>query len=107
MENRWSPRFFKKLDLVIDYAPIGLLRATTLDISEHGMFINTGLIQLAPEEIIELTFNDFTSKQESRRQVSANVIHSNSIGAGIQFIDYSLDSILIPDSDLLRRAASF
>ena len=107
MENRWSPRFFKRLDLVIHYGPLGLLRATTLDISKYGMFIQTGLIQLVPEEIIQLTFSDATSSSDTSSQISASVIHSNSIGAGIQFIDYSLDDFLAPELNPFKQAASF
>ncbi|MDX1811027.1 MAG: PilZ domain-containing protein [Gammaproteobacteria bacterium] len=107
MENRWVERTPIQLDLVIYYGPIGLIRAQTKDISANGMYVNTGLISLAPDEQIKITLSYATAVDKVTCQMTGQVIHSDSDGAGIAFIDSpikDLDYVLKPP---LSRSASY
>jgi len=107
MENRWSQRTPLELNLVIHYAPLGLIRATTKDVSSTGMFIDTGRIILSPEETIELSFSLPSSRDLHTYTVPASVVHSSAQGSGIEFVNCKLDDFDLFNNLPIRKAASY
>lgn len=107
MENRWSQRTPMQLNLIIHYGPLGLIRATSKDVSAKGMFIETGRIVLSPDETIELTFSYPSTIEGVTYSLPANIVHSSEQGSGIEFINRTLEELEADISDSLKRVASY
>jgi len=88
MENRWNQRHLIKINVMIYYGPLGLIRGVARDISSQGMFVESGRIILANEELIQVSFQYPDLYDEKSFSIPAHVIHSNQKGAGLKFQNY-------------------
>jgi len=88
MENRWNQRHLTKINVMIYYGPLGLIRGIARDISSHGMFVESGRIILSNEELIQVSFQYPDLYDENKFSIPAHVIHSNQKGAGLKFLNY-------------------
>ena len=88
MENRWNERQLIRLNVMIYYGPLGLIRGTARDISSHGMFIESGRIILSNEELIQISFQYPDHNENKSFSIPAHVVHSNKRGAGLKFLNY-------------------
>jgi len=88
MENRWNKRQLIRLNVMIYYGPLGLISGISRDLSSTGMFVETGRIVLASDEIIDLSFHYSDGIEDKYYSIPANVVHSSSKGAGLQFLNY-------------------
>ena len=90
MENRWFQRTPAKINVMIQYAPLGLVTGVTRDISCLGMYIQTNSIILSCEENVDITFRYPDEESGELFSLEAEIVHSNEKGAGIQFLDFQL-----------------
>ena len=56
LEHRYSPRRQVNLEVLINYPALGSLRAAVRDISNDGLFVETGPIRLPIHQRVEITF---------------------------------------------------
>jgi len=90
MENRWFQRTPANINVMIQYAPLGLVSAITKDISCLGMYVNTNSIILSCAEQVDITFRYPDNEHGEQFMLEAEIVHSNENGAGIQFLDFQL-----------------
>lgn len=88
MENRWNERHLIKINVVIYYGPLGLIRGTARDISSQGMFIESGRIILSSDELIQVSFQYPDLDEDKDFSIPAHVVHSSRRGAGLKFLNY-------------------
>lgn len=97
MENRWFQRTPAKINVTIQYAPLGLVSGVTRDISCLGMYIHTNSIILSCQENVDITFRYPDNDDGDLYSVEAEIVHSDENGAGVQFIDFQL---MLPTGNL-------
>lgn len=90
MNNRWSKRTPIKLHVVLHYSPLGLVMGKVRDICTHGMFVETGMVTLPPNETISISFIDPLSEKRHVVNIDADVRHVEYNGVGIRFKDFVL-----------------
>ncbi len=90
MENRWLQRTPARINVMIQYAPLGLVAGITKDISCLGMYIHTNSIVLSCEESVGITFRFPNNEYGELLFLQAEIVHSNTHGAGLQFLDFQL-----------------
>jgi len=97
MENRWFQRTPARINVMVQYAPLGLVTGVSRDISCLGMYIRTHSIILSCEETVDLTFRYPDNENGELFSLEAEIVHSGENGAGLQFIDFQL---LLPSGQL-------
>lgn len=85
MEHRWSPRKPVKMDVFINYQPLGLVRGEAKDVSLEGMFVETGRVTLPKNEEVDITFAVKNDHEKRILHMGAFVVHSSQKGAGLMF----------------------
>ncbi len=106
MEYRWNPRTEIKLDVVLHYPPLGLVRATSKDMSLQGMYVQTGRIVLHKNEIVTVAFSYQGEEGKQLIKTDANVVRIGKDGAGLMFRDFLLDLPEIETNDYLKIVAN-
>ncbi|MDH5259649.1 MAG: PilZ domain-containing protein [Gammaproteobacteria bacterium] len=96
MENRWFQRTPAKINVMIHYAPLGLVSGVTKDISCLGMYIHTNSIILSCEESVDISFRYPDNEFGKSFSLEAEIVHSDENGAGLQFLDFQL---MLPSGD--------
>lgn len=92
------------IDVILSYAPLGLVRATSSDIHLDGMIVDTGSVSLARNAQVEvnLTLSGRESRRPQNCRISAQVVDSIEGGAYLLFDQYD-DIILAGLKDLPQR----
>ena len=90
MENRWFQRTPARINVMIQYAPLGLVSGVSKDISCLGMYIHTRSIILSCEESVDVSFRFPDDESGELFSLEAEIVHSDEQGAGIQFLDFQL-----------------
>lgn len=90
MENRWFQRTPARINVMIQYAPLGLVSGVTENISCLGMYIHTNSIILSCEENVDLSFRFPDNADGELFSIEAEIVHSDEKGAGLQFMDFQL-----------------
>ncbi len=110
MENRWSERTPLEISLMVYFAPVGLIRATSKDVSANGMSIDTGRIALASDETIEVTFVYPVSIEGVSLTLTAHVVYSSDNGSGVEFLNHTfeaLDAINPSNQSSMKKTATY
>jgi len=106
MENR---RFDgdRRLDVMLAYGPLGLVRATARELHLGGMIVDTGAVTLSEQTEVEVSFTHRHKNEFVTHHISAIVIDVHRGGATLAFRDYArttlqllrdlLDGRRIPD----------
>jgi hypothetical protein len=89
MDLRSSIRKPIAINVVLFYKGIRILRSHTGDISEHGMFINTGPIAFPLKSPVEVAFTIDNGSTRRRIRIKATVVHNNSEGIGVEFLTHN------------------
>ncbi len=76
VDHRWSERLPLRIDVVMQYDALGLVSGKTRDISNDGMFVETGIIRLFPNDSLILTFADPLQEDGTLVTVAAVVRHA-------------------------------
>ncbi len=111
MEHRWSPRKAVKMDVFINYRPLGLVRGETRDISLEGMFVETGRIALPKNEAVDISFTLQHEKEAGVHHLGAYVVHSSDKGVGLMFRDFqssvfrALEDVIFDNEDHREHAS--
>lgn len=90
MDNRWFQRTPARINVMIKYAPLGLVCGVTKDISCLGMYVHTNSIILSCEESVDISFSYPDNQHGELFSVEAEIVHSDENGAGLQFMDFQL-----------------
>lgn len=90
---RQDSRFELRLDVMLHYRPLGLLRARTRNVSLEGMFVEMGQIMLPKNVDVEITFSLPGTGRLQPHQLHARVVHSGRDGAGLAFLNYNLSTL--------------
>lgn len=90
MQNRQFPRTEYSIPVVLYYAPLGLVRGTSTDISRCGMRIDTGIVSLAPNAEVNICFVYNTTENRQVFRFNGQVMHNSDTGTGLQFNDINL-----------------
>ena len=86
MEHRLSLRTPLNINVAIYYNGLGLLRGRSLDVSRHGMFVNTGPMVLPLHAIVDVAFPLESGKGSGTPQrTPAMVVRLSSEGMGLMF----------------------
>ena len=98
MEHRLSLRTPLSMNVAIYYNGLGLLRGRSLDISRHGMFVETGTMVLPLHAFVDVAFPLESGKRSNTPQKTpAMVVRLTNEGAGLMFsrevnaLSYGLD----------------
>jgi len=86
MEHRLSFRTPLLMNVAIYYNGLGLLRARSLDVSRHGMFVDTGAMTLPLYAMVDVAFpleNGIRSTPPQR--TPAMVVRCAEQGVGLMF----------------------
>jgi len=90
MENRWFQRAPAEVNVMIQYAPLGLVSAVSKNISCLGMYVQTNSIILSCEENVDISFRYPDNENGQHFTLEAEIIHSGIHGAGLHFVDFQL-----------------
>jgi len=93
VDHRWSERLPLRIDVVMQYDALGLVSGKTRDISNDGMFVETGIIRLFPNDSLILTFADPLQEDGTLVTVAAVVRHATEDGVGLQLDGFRFNSI--------------
>jgi len=88
MEKRCFERNPLQVHVLMHYGPLGLINGVTKNISNHGMFVETGRIILSNDTSIELSFRYPDQFEGNIYTLDAHIVHATVKGAGLQFIDF-------------------
>jgi len=75
--------------LMLSYGPLGLVRATLLDLNEHGMTVDTGAITLADGVEVEIAFTQNHHNEYITHRLLALVKRSFQGGAELMFSSFA------------------
>ncbi len=76
MPNRAKP-LPDRVHLILNYRPLGLVRATAVTLQEKEMVVDTGCILLPPHAEVEVTCSYCANGQNHVHRLSAEVISVN------------------------------
>ncbi len=93
VDHRWSERQPLRIDVVMQYDALGLISGKTRDISHDGMFVETGIIRLFPNDSLILTFANPLKEDGSLVTVAATVRHAAKDGVGLQLDGFRFNPI--------------
>jgi len=86
MEHRLSSRTPLNTNIVIYYNGLGLLQARSIDISRHGMLVDTGQMNLPLYAMVDLAFPlDSGKLNTSPQRTPAMVVRLAVEGIGLMF----------------------
>lgn len=100
MEHRLSFRTPLMMNVAIYYNGLGLLRGRSLDVSRHGMFVNTGAMSLPLYAMVDVAFPLNNGKNSNPPQrTPAMVVRCAEQGVGLMFAnEITADEVLITSS---------
>jgi PilZ domain len=86
MEHRLSSRIPLNTNIVIYYNGLGLLQARSIDVSRHGMLVDTGQMNLPLYAMVDLAFPlDSGKLNTSPQRTPAMVVRLAAEGVGLMF----------------------
>lgn len=77
------------MHLMLSYGPLGLVRATLLELHSEGMIIDTGAITLTSGAEVEVAFTQTHHHEHITHRLLALVKHSFQGGAELAFSSYA------------------
>lgn len=87
MEHRCSLRRPMKVDIVLNYRSLGLVRGRSRDVGMGGMFVETGRIQIPVNAMVDVSVMLDTADGACAFHAEAIVVHTNKGGIGMMFSD--------------------
>ena len=78
--------------VMLNYGPLGLVRAVTRDVRLDGMTVDTGVIRLTRNTDVEVTFSVRRNNRFQVHRVDASVAGAAPGGAQLLFRDYGRDT---------------
>lgn len=81
--------------LILNYRPLGLVRATASQLDTDGLTVDTGCILLPPHSAVEITLSFRDAGRSHVRRLAAEVTSSGSAGTRLRFIDPDPESVAI------------
>ena len=86
MEHRLSLRTPLTMNVVIYYNGLGLLQARSIDVSRHGMLVDTGQMTLPLHAVVDVAFPLDSGKRAAPPQrTPAMVVRLADEGIGLMF----------------------
>ncbi len=101
-EQRRHPRQAVRLPVFLHYPPLGIIRATTQDVSLEGMFVETGPLSVPRGAEVEVSLP--LEGAFGTYRLRARVVHSRRGGVGLVLHSATVDTIQALDR-WLRAAA--
>ena len=85
MEHRLSFRTPLSVNVAIYYNGLGLLRGCSLDVSRHGMFVDTGAMTLPLHAMVDVAFPLERGYSSPPRSTPTMVVRLTDKGVGLMF----------------------
>ena len=86
MEHRLSLRTQLTMNVVIYYNGLGLLQARSIDVSRHGMLVDTGQMSIPLHAIVDVAFPlDSGKRAPIPQRTPAMVVRHAEDGIGLMF----------------------
>ncbi len=85
MEHRLSERTVLDTHVAIYYNSLGLLQAKAINLSRHGMLVNTGRLSLPLHALIEVAFPLVKGVRKQPLRTKAMVVRVGRNGIGLMF----------------------
>ncbi len=87
MEHRYSLRRPMKVDIVMNYRRLGLVRGRSCNVGMGGMYVETGRIQIPVNAMVDVSVLLDTVDGACAFQTEAIVVHMSEGGVGLMFSD--------------------
>jgi len=92
VENRKNNRKIMQIGVRLYIEGTFITLATTQDVAEGGVFINTDVLRFPKNIHLNVVFDSSNYKKGERQQIPAKVVHRCLNGIGIKFTDTILPS---------------
>jgi len=77
----------RDINLVLSYAPLGLISAHHTELTRDGVVIDTGCITLSDNSEVDIVLSIRDGDQHMRHRLRAQVTGSDSTGIRLAFVD--------------------
>ena len=95
IERRWNLRKPVQAEVILHSPRVGVIRTPTRDLSYGGMRLEPRLANLGHNSQLRATFVVHQGAEILRQSVNARVIHTDSQGCGVMFIDFDRDTFTL------------
>lgn len=81
--------------LILNYRPLGLVRATARQLDTDGLTVDTGCILLPPHATVEITLSFREAGRSHVHRLAAEVTTSGSNGTRLRFVDADPETVAV------------